>query len=273
MNIISCSRRTDVPRWHSGWLERCLLARRAEFTAPRGGRRSVPLDPGSVFAIVLWSKDYSPLLENPRLLELLLALNPYFHFTVTGLGGTFWEPGVPRWRDSLSQAERLAATVGPERITWRFDPIVHWRQDGHVESNLDLFPEMAAAFAGIGIETCIFSFACWYRKAQRRTLKAGVEVVEPGGEEKLLMCRSMLAGSAGIGLAACAQPELSAVDGIGRARCIDARLLEGLRADGRSLQPAADPSQRRDCRCHQSIDIGSYSQRCGGAPCLYCYAN
>lgn len=275
MNVISCSRRTDIPRWHSDWLEGCLRRGHVDFTAPRGGRRSVSLLREDIHSLVLWSKDYSRLLANRGLAARLKTLNPYFHFTITGLGGSFWEEDVPKWRACLDQLRQLAGEFGPERVNWRFDPIVFWRKDGGAGSNLNLFAEIAPLVAAAGVAGCTFSFACWYRKTRKRIRDAGIEVVDPGDEAKLAACKKLTEGAAGNGLtlSSCAQPLWAELPDIQRSQCIDAELLIGLRADGAEPSRARDSSQRPSCLCSKSIDIGSYGQRCGSVSCLYCYAN
>ena len=294
MNVISCSRRTDIPRCYPGWLEERLAEGMVEFRAPRGALRRVSLEAGEVHSIVLWSKDYGPLLERAGLVARLSGLNPYFHLTVTGLGGTAWEPEVPPWRQVATQAKRLVEAFGPGRVNWRFDPILHWPGGDSTASNLDLFPSIGGIFARAGVGSCTFSFAQWYIKSRRRAEKCGLGFIDPTHEQKLSMAGALAdeAEILGIRLESCADGSWTEVPGIGRGRCIDAAKLGALRearprresggewagdearANSGGKAPAAkDPGQRAECGCATSIDIGSYTQRCAGSPCVYCYAN
>lgn len=57
--------------------------------------------------------------------------------------------------------------------------------------------------------------------------------------------------------------------GIEHARCIDDRLLSKLL--GCPLEVGKDKSQRLECGCIESLDIGAYNTCRNG--CKYCYAN
>lgn len=61
--VISASRRTDLPRWYLPWLKAALAEEEATILLPYGGRRTVSLRPEDVHTLVLWSKDFSPLLR------------------------------------------------------------------------------------------------------------------------------------------------------------------------------------------------------------------
>jgi hypothetical protein len=274
-SIISCSRRTDIPRCYPGWLEDRLAAGSVTFKGPRGGERTVALEPAAVHSMVLWSKDYGPLLERPGLLRRLDVLNPLFHFTITGLGGSVWEPGIPGWKRSLEVVESLVERYGPERVNWRFDPLVHWQEGEGVNSNLRLFTRIGTALKALGIGTCTFSFAHWYLKSQRRAAREVLTYVEIP-PDKRLAAAAMLAQQAaelGLRLASCSSPDLEMVPGVRRAHCVDGGLLSELRGDGLPVSLARDQSQRAECGCTRSVDIGSYTQRCEGRHCIYCYAN
>lgn len=274
MDVISCSRRTDIPRRYPEWLESCLLDEEAAFVSPRGGFRTISLAPGEVHSIVMWSKDYGPLLRRPRLVERLMELNPFFHFTVTGLGGSAWEPDVCGWQAAVKIMAELAGRFGPERINWRFDPIVFWEEQGSAVSNMRIFPDIGEAVAALGVETCTFSFTHWYAKSVRRAARSGMSFLDPEGEKPRLAGElSATTAALGIRLASCSNEALETVPGVTKARCIDADHLTALRRDGLRASSARDSGQRIGCGCAKSIDIGSYSQRCGVQPCVYCYAN
>jgi len=275
--IISASRRTDLPAFFPEWLAAALRAGRADFIGPAGRGRTVVLEPGDVHTLVLWSKNYSALLRGRHgLRDLLVRFDQlYIFFTITGLGGTFIEPGVPAPGEALSQLPELVRLAGDaRRVSVRFDPVVFWRESGRMRSNLDFFDRLAPKAAALGIRDVRFSFAQWYRKAVRRARKRGLDFVDPPVGEKRAAAASLAARARGLGLRlhACSQDILAGIEGIRPSACINGPLLEALHPAQERASHAKDTTQRRECRCTRSVDIGSYTQVCPHA-CLYCYAH
>jgi hypothetical protein len=275
--VISASRRTDLPARFPGWLAGVLAAGRAEVLGPRGGPRAVDLRPESVHTLVLWSKDFSAVLENRHSLRTLLARyeQVYFLFTITGLGGTFIEKGVPPPVEALAQLPKLVALSGhPRRVSARFDPVVYWRESGGTRTNLPFFERLAPRAAAEGITDIRFSFAQWYGKARHRAERAGFDYLDTAEEEKLEAARFLagIAAANGLRLLSCSQNFLAAVPGIESSSCIDGALLTELHPRREPAVRRKDKTQRPECGCTESIDIGSYTQACPHA-CLYCYAN
>ncbi len=82
----------------------------------------------------------------------------------------------------------------------------------------------------------------------------------------------VVASAFGLKLFSCSQDFLAEVPGIEPSSCIDGRLLQSLHPGGEPVSLAKDKTQRLECRCTESVDIGSYTQSCPHS-CLYCYAN
>ena len=142
--VISASRRTDLVASFPEWLAAALRARQAHIGPPAGGARVVDLDPGTVHTVVLWSKDFANLTGNRHGLRDLLRdyAQLYFHFTVTGLGGTSLETGVPSPGEALRQLGPLVEIAGlPGRVSLRFDPVISWREAGRDMTNLQAFAD------------------------------------------------------------------------------------------------------------------------------------
>jgi len=275
--IVSASRRTDLVAFFPEWLVSAIKKERALVYGPSGRTYAADLRPQSVHSFVLWSKNFANLIENRHGLRDYLAKYDqlYFHFTITGLGGSFIEPGVPPPERTLAQLETLVEIAGrPERVSLRFDPVVFWEGQGKRLTNLAFFESLAARAASLEIKTVRFSFAQWYGKAKRRAARCGFRYVDPSAEEKLKAARRLveIARAQGISLFSCSQDFLAEVPGIEPSSCIDGRLLQTFHPSGEPASELRDKTQRRECRCTQSVDIGSYTQSCPHS-CLYCYAN
>src|SRR5512134_2801923 len=105
--IVSASRRTDIPAFHAAW----FAAARAAFRAPYSGKPAVvSLAREDVAAFVFWTRNPVPFL--PVLSRLEAAGYPsIFHFTLTGLPGEL-EPSVPDTAEGLRTFRALSRIVG-----------------------------------------------------------------------------------------------------------------------------------------------------------------
>jgi hypothetical protein len=275
--VISASRRTDLVAFFPEWLSSSLHKERARILGPSGYAYEVDLSPESVHTVVLWSKNFSNLIHNNSGLKDALQNYDqlYLHFTITGLGGTFIEEGVPSSSEALSQLLPLVKIAGdPDRISLRFDPIVSWMEEGKLRSNLGFFQKLAPRLHECGIKNVRFSFAQWYRKAKRRAAKYGFSYVDPLPQEKKEAAKTLVqvAEKYDLRLFSCSQDFLAEVPGVSPSACIDGHLLRRLHREKELVSHKKDKSQRPQCRCTESVDIGSYTQFCPHS-CLYCYAN
>ena len=78
--IISASRRTDIPAFHYDWLQKALKNEIVTISNPmyKGSKTNISLRPEDVHSIVLWSKNFKNVLENPMYLE---NYNLFFQYT------------------------------------------------------------------------------------------------------------------------------------------------------------------------------------------------
>lgn len=265
--IISASRRTDVPAFYSDWFMNRLHDGYVRWLNPFSGKPAiVSLKPEDVAAIVFWSKNYLPLM--PHLDELdSRGYKTVFQFTITGLPKLF-EPRVPDLPDLLNAARILCGRYSPERVLWRYDPIlISDRTD--IDYHIVRFREIAGGLEGI-TRRCYFSFAIFYPKVLR---SLGGLPIKPadiaiGEQLQIVEILSEIAANYGIEMYSCCGDHL--VNGrIKNAHCVDAELLHRLFPD--SIGSFALRPTRKECGCFESKDIGAYDTCPHG--CTYCYAN
>ncbi len=277
-NIISASRRTDLPRFHYRWLQDVLRAGQAIVANPRfpANAYRVDLRPASVHTIVLWSKDFANILAAPG---ALTDHNLYFHYTINNYSPRL-EPGVPPYAASLRTLEGLLARHRPEQFTIRFDPVIISTGGEHQptpakpgRARLAAFETLCRDLAALGMRRCrlVTSYIALYPHVKKRlAADRGLGLVPLAGDALTLFFARLakIAAAHGLTLHSCASPLLAAVPGLTPGRCIDGALLAALAGEKASL--ARDGGQRAACGCTKSVDIGGYGQECA-FNCLYCY--
>lgn len=262
--IVSVSRRTDIPCWYSDWFFRRLREGFALVRNPMNPHQvsRVPLSPEVVDGFVFWTKNPAPML--PRIGELR-EYPFYFQFTLTPYGSDI-ESALPDKSGALIPTFlHLAEIAGPERVLWRYDPILiseGWTVAAHV----DHFARMAGRLRG-ATDNCTISFLDSYRgkAAQMRDLRC------PTVDEQRQLAAAMaeIARENGMRLQTCAEAIDLSEFGVDHARCIDAARMS--RIAGHPLAAPRDKNQRAACGCAASVDIGAYDTCRNG--CRYCYAN
>jgi hypothetical protein len=275
--VISASRRSDLVAFFPEWLSESIRKQEAQVLGPSGYSYKVNLEPQEVHTFVLWSKNFANILKDSfgirKALEAFDQL--YFHFTITGLGGSFIEHGVPSSQTALDQLDPLIEIAGkPERISVRFDPILFWKEETEKRTNLYYFERMAPVLDARGIRNIRFSFAQWYGKSKRRASKYRFSYFDPPPEEKIQYAQYLAetARSNNLQLYSCSQNFLTQVEEVRPSSCIDGELLQSLHPESESVSQRKDKTQRSECGCTDSVDIGSYTQTCPHS-CIYCYAN
>lgn len=264
--VISASRRTDIPAFYSDWFLNRLAEGFCDVLHPYTRKMfRVPLTAADVGAIVFWSKDYGPLL--PKLSQVeRTTKNLFFHFTITG--NSDLELRAPDLRLACSDYITLAKQYSPDHLIWRFDPICITDR-----LSFEIYEERFAACAELlrgHTSSCIISFAHPYRKMMNNlknyTSHTMIEV-SPQEQKAYADRLAARASRCGIKLLACCNDHLLS-EAVGKAQCIDGGRLSLLFQTALDTRAAAS---RKGCGCTRSVDIGAYDT-CGHG-CVYCYAN
>lgn len=270
MPLISASRRTDIPAFYGQWFENRLRAGHCLVANPfRPDQvRRVSLAPEDVDGFVFWTRRPGPFLDR---LEILRDYPFYFQVTLNAMDPLL-EPHLPPEEECCGQLAELALRIGPERVVWRFDPLMVTGITPAVEI-LARFRRLCGRLAPHA-RRVVVSRAQLYAKVRRRLGKLdGLGLVdlweEPALAEDLLGGLALIARNHGLEVRICADSEDYTHLGIGPGRCVDPEILNS--ALGLELKYEPDPGQRKACGCARSIDIGAYNSCVHG--CLYCYAN
>ncbi len=267
-NIISASRRTDIPAFFGDQFMADLRAGQIKYTHPSGGECIVSLKQEDVACFVFWSKDYTPFLSNLHEMRDT-GYRSYFNYTVTNLPQVF-ETKVDR-EAAIRSLRVISRMYSPVHINWRYDPILFSTMTDYAWQ-VDNFTKLCSHLKG-NVNRCYFNFPFLYGKVsvnlEAFTRKTGVSVYDPGQQVKAQLIGDFVdvAEANGIQLYSCAESH-GYDPRVQRAHCIDGAVINQLyHLDD---LPGYKPS-RSGCGCTQSIDIGSYNTCRHG--CIYCYAN
>jgi hypothetical protein len=306
-NIISVSRRTDIPAFYTDWFVRRLKERCVFVRHPYTKEIFyVSLKPEDILGIVFWSKNFSPLLSRIDDIERVTK-NLFFHFTITGISKEI-EVNTPSYKEAIEDLIFIAERYSPDNIIWRFDPICITDKISFQE-HIESFMRCAGRLKGY-VYTCYISFVNPYYKVVKNFQKYTThKLLNISVEEKKTSASQLapLARQYGIKLYACcndyllstpcvsppltgdpkSSPPLMGGDrgegeagrddfsrpfsgSIQKASCINLNYLSGIWGLEGIDYEKPSPT-RKECACTKSIDIGAYDTCPHG--CIYCYAN
>ena len=269
--IISASRRTDVPAFYSDWFMKRIEAGHCDVPNPFNSKQvtKVSLKPEEVDVIVFWTRNASPLLR--RLKELDRQGYRYtFLYTLMDNPRAI-DPRCPSLEEGLATFKALSDRIGPERVMWRYDPIV-FSNVTTPEFHRNAYETISKRLRGY-TNRSIISVVNVYKKVSQRLKnlsERGIEVMECSEKTfgDLMGFMASAARESGMALSSCAQERDLRAYGVFPGKCIDDGLIGEV--FGLEVSHAKDPSQRRACGCVKSKDIGMYDTCLYG--CAYCYA-
>lgn len=264
--ILSVSRRTDIPNYYSEWFINRIKEGFLYVRNPMNAHQisKINLSPDVVDCIVFWTKNPTKMINQ---LDYLKEYVYYFQFTLTGYGKDI-EPNIPNKRKELIKVfKELSQKIGKEKVIWRYDPILV-NKKYTVEYHLRAFEEIANSLSDY-TEKVVISFVDLYAKTQRNTMGLEIEKLMPDDMFSLVRRMVEIASKNKLIVETCAE-EINFKDiGISHGSCIDKKLIERLL--GCKIIGEKDKNQRGECRCLESVEVGTYNTCLNG--CRYCYAN
>lgn len=262
--IVNVGGRTDIVNHYTEWLLNRLDEGSACVRNPLFPHKvsRCQLDPSVVDCIVFRSKNYRPIL--PHMADIADRYGVYCFYTITAYG-TDIEPNIPGIDESIDTLLELSRIVGPQRVVWRYDPVLltdDYSPDVHAET----FDRIAARVVG-HVDRCVFSFVEQYDKL-KKSLPGFILL---NREKRSLVARKLgeAASARGLVLQACCQTGDYRSFGIERAGCATLATLG--RANNCQFRSLKHKGVKPGCLCFESRDIGAYDTCPNG--CLYCYAN
>jgi hypothetical protein len=263
--ILSASRRTDIPAFYAEWLFNRIREGSVWVRNPFNARqaREIKISPATVDGMVFWSKNPEPMLVK---LDMLEDYAYYFQFTLNGYLADA-EVNLPPLGKRLDTFMRLSDKIGPEKIIWRYDPVL--LNDTYTAAyHIDRFGEIAGKLRGYTRKT-VFSFIDFYKRIETAVKRLGVQAVAAEDKNTIAGHFAAIAKSCELLIDTCAEGIDLSQFGISHGCCIDGGLLAAI--GGTPVTIAKDKNQRPECGCAASVDIGMYDSCSHG--CAYCYAN
>ncbi|MCX7908271.1 MAG: DUF1848 domain-containing protein [Ignavibacteria bacterium] len=264
-NIISVSRRTDIPCFYSSWFRHSLEKGFVVVENPFNGYKfNVSLKPQDVKGFVFWSRYPKGLIQILDFIDNKFGPNHYINFTINDYPERL-EPRKPKLEKVFDLVSILFDKYGENYIKWRFDPIIVSNitpKEYILEKFLKLCKKLERK-----TKVCITSFVDLYSKVKRRMLQNRIILDDLDFEEKRIIIDKLriIANEHGIELRLCCENKIAKELTIPTASCVNPFQFELDSFEELRVAPT-----RKDCTCYKSVDIGFYNTCLSG--CLYCYS-
>lgn len=260
--IISASRRTDIPAFYSDWfMNKIRNGFFYKYNKKMNCYEKISLEHQDVECIVFWTKNAEPITKYLSELKAT-GYKFYFQYSITPYGKDV-EPKINNKRQIMNNFINISNTYGKDAVIWRYDPILLTKKytiDFHIKS----FRQLAKVLSKYTDE-CIISFVDEISKGNQT-----IYYEAPNQDEIVTIAKafSQIAKQYGLKIKTCAEKVDLSKYGIEHAACIDKEKIENI--TGQFLNVKKDHSQRADCCCVSSFDIGEYFSCLH--QCAYCYA-
>ena len=269
--IISASRRTDIPAFYADWFLNRIRAGYCTVPNPFNRRQAtnVSLKPEDVAVIVLWTSNPQPLMRHLAELDAR-GYCYYFQYTLMNNPRSL-DRLSPPLHISIGNFQNLSERIGPEKVIWRYDPILFSEMTDagfHRESF-----ELIARALRDSTRRSVVSIVDIYKKNKKRLQEFCKPAFGLDGPAQNAMADLMpaivdVAHENGMEIFSCAEDVDLKAYGIYPGKCIDDIYIE--ETFGMAVTHKKDPAQRKACGCVTSRDIGVYDSCLFG--CQYCYA-
>ena len=304
--IISASRSTDIPAFHSQWLFNRLEKGYVCWNNPFNHTRKQYITFEQARLFIFWTKNPQPMIRYLHILDQI-GINYYFQFTLNNYEKEGFEPNVPPLKYRIETFCNLSELIGKEKVIWRFDPLL-LTEELTVSELLTRISEIGNQLIS-HTNKLVFSFAdiLSYQKVQNNLIlqtevfnKSNIFQAEFSeiqkhefalGIQKIL--HKWLIINPKFQIATCAESIDLEMYEVSHNKCIDDKLIEKLFSNDLKLMDflgiktkeqtlfgeevsvkktnLKDKGQRKACGCIISKDIGEYNT-CNHL-CFYCYAN
>ena len=272
--IVSASRRTDIPAFYSRWFINRVRAGYCTVPNPFNLNQvsRISLAPQEVDVISFWTRNARPFF--PYLEELdQRGCRFYFLYTLLDYPHQI-DPFSPAAAQAVRTFRELVERIGPQRVIWRYDPILFTQQTGP-DFHIDTYRRLAEALRGY-TQRSVISFMTHYSKAQPRLqemARHGAALTPFRGPAETWFggfVRSLVNSAAenDMTIQSCASELDLAPYGVLPGKCVDDEYIQDV--FGIEVAHQKDPGQRKLCGCVRSRDIGMYDSCLFG--CQYCYA-
>ncbi len=264
--IISATRRTDIPSYYGKWFVNRLKEGYVLIQNPYNPERysKALLTKDAVDIIVFWTKNPIPFIKYLNEIDKMGYIY-YFQFTITPYNKNI-EKNLPDKKEIFESFLYLSKRLGTNKMVWRYDPIII-SKEFTLEYHTNMFEYMCSKLTGY-TNRCIISFVDDYKNVTRRMGGNPSSLLTQETIFKLAKKFSEIALKYNINLFTCSEEIDLTKYNIKKSSCIDKNIIEDIL--GMKIDVKRDKNQREECRCVESIEIGTYN--CCNNGCNYCYA-
>ena len=279
MNIISASRRTDLPAFYFDQFLMSLQNGFIEVTNPfnKKDKKIISLNKNDIAFFVFWTKYPINIIKNYNKIKdyrfyVLYTLNPY---------PAIIEPDFKNKKYLIELFKKLSDIISPSRVIWRYDPIIYssYFNENYHQENFEFLASKLSNYTN----KFIVSFVQFYRKNIKKLYNLGIKKLDYYKKLEIINKLNKIAKKYNIELNICCDEivninfnnsdifnNYNIYDSINliKSSCINSDIINNYYKTNFIFEK--DKNQRLLCNCSKSIDIGNY-KTCK-FNCIYCYA-